>query len=433
MDVIVDFIFMTEYAIQLLAAEAVCALPLDKRKHFPVRFAAFAVLAIVIFRLLRFAEDSLALIGASRVALAGWAYLIAFVLTVFGMKFCYKNSLWSLLFCASAAQAMQHTAHRVRDLLLNLLPLAKTKLNYIWLAIVVCVAVYAIFYFMFLRNLKHRKFPNLNNKKMTLTITACIGISFFIGVHGRFETAVNYIIFDVAMILACFFILCYQFGFLGDSYRQAELEAMRLMLREAQTQFDAKSESIDLINGKCHDIKKLIREYGAKIRMDENSLREITDAVNIYDSTADTGNKTLDIIITDKTLYCERNNIQLGCMVKGDNLAFMKPMDTYSLFGNILDNAIEAVRKLDDANKAIIGLSVNVKDDLLFIHCENFYRDTLEFADALPRTTKDDSDNHGYGLKSVRYVVEKYGGIMNILPQDGVFNVNIVIPVRSAD
>ena len=50
-------------------------------------------------------------------------------------------------------------------------------------------------------------------------------------------------------------------------------------------------------------------------------------------------------------------------------------------------------------------------------------------ADGIPRTSKDDEFYHGYGVKSIRMVVEEYDGNMALLPQNGIFNLNITIPV----
>jgi sensor histidine kinase regulating citrate/malate metabolism len=137
----------------------------------------------------------------------------------------------------------------------------------------------------------------------------------------------------------------------------------------------------------------------------------------------------LDVILTDKSISCEKNHIRFGYMIDGEPLAFMSSMDLASLFGNVIDNAMEAVLKLDDLEKAVINLTIRTFNGVVFIHCENYYAGELHMVDGLPVTTKKEHNYHGYGIKSVQFVVDKYDGVMTIVPEDQVFNVNITIPI----
>ena len=59
----------------------------------------------------------------------------------------------------------------------------------------------------------------------------------------------------------------------------------------------------------------------------------------------------------------------------------------------------------------------------------NCYEGELRFKDTLPLTTKKDSESHGYGMKSVKLLCEKYGGELSVSTDKNVFNVNIVFPL----
>ena len=76
-----------------------------------------------------------------------------------------------------------------------------------------------------------------------------------------------------------------------------------------------------------------------------------------------------------------------------------------------------------------MSLTVKTVGNLLSIHLDNTFSGTLNLEDGLPATTKADRESHGYGLKSIRMTVEKYGGRMNVSAQHGLFNLNIVIPI----
>lgn len=429
---IIMILFSEEYMCQLLAAEAIAVLYLERRRLFALRAAGAAVLCLGVYIFLADIKDPFPGEILNQL-LAGWKYFIPFLVTIVMIRFCFRESMWSILFCCSAAQAMQHLAHRVRNIIMILLHIDQTEQNYVLMALVVFVPIYVLLYFIFFRKLRDKKFPNINNKNLIFTVTACVVLCLFIGVYGYFDTVLNYVIFDLAMILVCFFILCYQFSFLDNTYKQIEYENMCVTLQEMKKQYEMTKENIDIINIKCHDIKKQIRILGEREQISPDSLHEITNAVRIYDSTINTGNPVLDVILTDKSLYCDQNHIQFGCMIDRVDLSFMNPMDLYSLFGNILDNAVEAVKKLENEEMAVINLGIREMKGAVFIHCENYFQGELEFQDEIPVTTKPDKDYHGFGIRSIKFVVEKYGGFMTIVPERDVFNINISVPLKEAE
>ena len=108
----------------------------------------------------------------------------------------------------------------------------------------------------------------------------------------------------------------------------------------------------------------------------------------------------------------------------------MKPTDLSVLFGNALDNAIESVEKISDADKRLIHLTISREKSFLRIRVENCYEGEINFVGGLPSTAKD-ARYHGYGMKSIRSIVEKYNGSMTVKAQDGWFELRILFPVTS--
>ena len=101
----------------------------------------------------------------------------------------------------------------------------------------------------------------------------------------------------------------------------------------------------------------------------------------------------------------------------------------YALFGNILDNAIEAVMNVDDRDKRCINLHVTRKSGIIAISSDNYFQGELAFtADGLPKTTKAADGNHGFGMKSIRALAESYGGMLYVTADDHIFRMSIVIP-----
>ncbi len=190
-------------------------------------------------------------------------------------------------------------------------------------------------------------------------------------------------------------------------------------------------ENIDLINMKAHDLKHFISDIRGGKYDGDSGLAEIQEAVERYEQTANTGNKALDAVLNEKMYVCHKNGIAFSTMVQGAELSFMRLTDISSVFGNILSNAIEYEQTVPDEEKRCIMLKVFRKDNLLCIHAENYCTENLKFKDNLPVTTKGSTDYHGFGLKSVRYVVKKYGGNLSVGLRDNMFVVDIIMPVAA--
>lgn len=116
----------------------------------------------------------------------------------------------------------------------------------------------------------------------------------------------------------------------------------------------------------------------------------------------------------------------MSCMVDGKLLEFLSSADVYALFGNLMDNAIESVMKETDTDKRIISILVAARNQGSFIHMENYCKEQVAFADGLPQTTKKDKHYHGFGVKSIRYIVDKYKGELLMHAEQERFVVDIL-------
>ena len=63
---------------------------------------------------------------------------------------------------------------------------------------------------------------------------------------------------------------------------------------------------------------------------------------------------------------------------------------------------------------------------MLFIQSDNYYAGELSFKDGLPQTTKEDSNWHGFGLRSIKLIVQKYGGELTTYVEDDIFHLSIL-------
>ena len=216
-----------------------------------------------------------------------------------------------------------------------------------------------------------------------------------------------------------------------ELYMQRELDAIQNILQNQYAQYRQSRESIEVINHKYHDLKHQIAVLRAEPDAGRRSayLDGMEEEIRDYEAQNKTGNSVLDTVLTGKSLYCARHGIELTCIADGGKLAFMDVMDICTVFGNLLDNAIEYELRIKEREKRLIRLAVHGKKDFLVIQCQNYCPETVEFRDGLPVSTKGDSVYHGYGVKSIRYAAKKYGGTMTIHNENGWFQVNIMIPM----
>lgn len=217
-----------------------------------------------------------------------------------------------------------------------------------------------------------------------------------------------------------------------DLRTRLELESVQNILHNQYIQYQQSQEAMDMINYKYHDLKHHIMALKAEENNQKKNeyLDKMEEEIRLYEAQNKTGNKVLDTLLTSKSLYCMKNNITMTCVVDGSPFDFMDVMDICSIFGNALDNAIECETKIPETEKRLIHVSAFTQKNFLIIRFENYYEGNLIFDEQLPQTTKEEAQFHGYGLKSLRYTVRKYGGEVDINTQDNWFNLKILIPLK---
>jgi len=210
-----------------------------------------------------------------------------------------------------------------------------------------------------------------------------------------------------------------------------ELNAMENLLNKQYEQYNMSQDSIDNINQKYHDLKNQIivirSEKDSEKR--EQYLEELENSIKGYETQYKTGSEVLDTILTSKLLTCIENDITVTCIADGGLLGFIPTMDLCSIFGNALDNAIESVINIEDKDKRLIKIAVYSQNDLLLIRIENYYQNSLEYFSGNFLTTKKDSHYHGYGLKSIKSIVEKHQGTVSIKTDNNWFKLIILMPM----
>lgn len=221
---------------------------------------------------------------------------------------------------------------------------------------------------------------------------------------------------------------------IAEYMAEKEKASIHAMLKSQYEQYRNYQDSMELVHIKYHDLKHQIA--GLRAENDAEKRKEWLDAMEKELEAGEllirTGNSVLDTILGAKILYARKKEIRITCVADGTLLKFMHVTDICTIFGNALDNAVESVVMLEDPKKRLIHVSVSSQRNFVFIQVSNYCEQELKRkAGQMPETTKSDKKNHGFGLKSIRYSAEKYGGSVSVDMQKNWFELKILIPKES--
>ena len=390
---------------------------------------------------LRFLLGALATIGAAfwingslgedGIAKLSYGYWLGYIMVCVAFVWiCLDISFKETIYCAICACAMQHVAY---DMVI-IYQVAGGGSSLVQIAIY--ILIYAIFYQTFARKLPKRgSFPvRKSSLAPMVTLVVLVWMLSTLEISGKpgFEAGIgNQIIFRVLDAVCCLYVLWVQIYEKEKLELQRELDGINNMWKQQKRQYEVTEEMIDNINRKCHDLKHQIRALRQMTDEEQKQeyFNEIENDIMLYDTALRTGNKALDVVLMDKGLFCKNHDIQWTCMADGEKLDFMKLEDIYAIFGNALDNAIAAVGKLQDREKRVISTKMITQNNIMVIQVRNYYNAELDFEGGLPLTTQNESQGHGFGMKSIRYTAEKYNGAISVRAEDDIFTLQILIPI----
>ncbi|RDY27610.1 GHKL domain-containing protein [Romboutsia weinsteinii] len=159
-------------------------------------------------------------------------------------------------------------------------------------------------------------------------------------------------------------------------------------------------------------------------------LKSISSKLEESESIFDTGNMILDIILNDKKTICDNSGIDLTVDINFSKCDFIDISDVCSIFSNMIDNSIEACKKInDDSIAKKIKIKGTIVNRLYVIKCENTKVNKVRYIDNLIITQKKDKFLHGIGITSIKSSVEKYDGNLDIEVSKYDFSITIYIPL----
>lgn len=437
----IEFYKSIQFVLELLVAESLFLCWLRRRSLFPVRLAVgVAVIFAVSFAIpvKEFADNAFYMSGV---------FLSIFAVTVVVGVVCFDESPLNVIFCCVAGYTTQHGTYEVYNLALNLMgangdtpmgfygtgfsptfssPILTILYFYLY------IVLYTVAFLM-----ARKQSANLRNKITNISLFVAAVLLVLVDVLLNALVVYNIaadgnglylVVVGVYNIICCVIGLYLQFEVVRSRELESELNIIKTLHQKEKLQYESSRETVDFINMRFHDLRHQLRHIDTKDTASaDDYVKGIDNLISLYDATVKTGNEALDVILTEKNIQCIKNGIRLSCIVDGTNLSFMKAEDIYSLFGNILDNAIDAVVGLPEEQR-VIGLNVKTVGNLLSVNEHNYCSSELKFADKLPVTTKK-GFGHGYGMRSIRYICNNYGGELSVDVRDDVFEISILFNV----
>lgn len=427
------YLNFVHFPVELLICEVVFLLKKQRREQFPIRL----LLSMILYFILAFGWMSLIdSIQTESLMPLVFLYLGYAFLTAVPIGVCFEIRGLELLFSIVGGYATQHMCFALLRIYLYLTQhsLEVDGFYRIFTQYILYILWAFVIYRLIIR--KHQdkdEFVDADHRIAVLAlvlILAAIGLSvFYSNPTDAPLNLYNCILCPAYSMLCCILVLMMEYYVLRENRMKKEHEMMEELLQIANAQQKSSKEAINIINMKCHDLKHQLKAF---TDMNESSermeyVREVQRAVSIYDAIFHTGSEPLDYVLREKSLLINEYHVAFSCMANGALISFMSSADIYALMGNAFDNALERVIREKEEERSI-SLHINQYEDMILLHMENRCSVVPDFEEELPMTDKTDKNQHGFGVRSIRYIAEKYNGTLSMKVRDGKFLLDILFP-----
>ncbi len=261
-----------------------------------------------------------------------------------------------------------------------------------------------------------------------LTIFSLLLISFLVLKEDSLSRNKSIYIIITILIMYCFFYYFY----LNSEKRNKELvtKSIHLNILENNVIFVNELQQVYEQNRRLnHDMKNHLVTIKGSI--EDNRYKEAIEYIDsLYERIisvpfVNTGNEAFNYIVNSKVAIMQEAFIEFYYNI-ADSLSFMDAIDTSSIIGNLLDNAIEAQTYV--TGKKYIYLTTIRKGNVILLEVKNsFHKESLKISNGSFLTRKKDRLNHGLGLENIRSHLYKYNGEIEVIMEDNDFIVNIML------
>ena len=261
-------------------------------------------------------------------------------------------------------------------------------------------------------------------------------IYLYMVVYCFIKGKIDYFLLEVAFIsniVFLFVILIIYFIYLNTlkeiEYQKKEI---RLLKEKSEREIEYYKE-VDRLNQQIqkihHDLKNhiLIAESVKEKDMDKEYLKSLEEYFEKYTSKINSGNNILDILLEKKCEECRNKKIEFKLNVDFSKGDFINLVDLGTIFGNIIDNAIEDCERTKDNKLKEIRLVVGEVKNFITVKISNPV-DMIKKEDGKLFSLKRNRREQGLGLICLQEVLDKYNGSYSYELKDDFFNLTIIIP-----
>lgn len=362
-------------------------------------------------------------------------FFIAFFGLIGSLMACFKVNIQAAMFLGTAGYAMQHFTYKLIQIVIGSIEKGIPSFvdnNYGIYGIYASFVIISlpIFYNMFGKKIHKNETLIIEDSRLLIISIILIICTIILNlIYESFVKVSNLTLFIVGCLfdmVCCFLTLFIEFEMLKSKEISEAYIQMKTIWESEKKQLEISKENMDYMKILAHDLKHELNESTLLISKDK--VDELNRRIAAFGNSIKTGNDILDLVIAERTLIVQKENINLSIIADGSVLSNMKQSDCYSLFMNIMDNAIDAVKELPKDQREI-SLAVRESMGMILIHEVNPFKGTLNFKDGLPQTTKGDSMYHGLGTKSIKGIVDSYSGDCEISIKDNnIYVLNILLP-----
>lgn len=215
------------------------------------------------------------------------------------------------------------------------------------------------------------------------------------------------------------------------SYLREQARQKQITIDQMNRQFAYYREKLkdeERVRSVYHDMKNhlLVLQRQIDSKETENMVKNLQSQIEMYEDYVHTGSDILDIILKEKTALAKEKQTVLSVAADLGDMNFIEPLDISTIFGNGLDNAIEASEKLSPDRRVILVKAGKLRDFFSVLIENNCVQ---EHVSTKSRAAKQDNFLHGFGLSNMRQAVEKYDGQLTTKCENGKFTLKILIPI----
>lgn len=260
------------------------------------------------------------------------------------------------------------------------------------------------------------------NRKSAFRAVSALTLAGFLGVITLSEQTVLAIPDDTLYMWTILAVVLMMSVLVFNINRQYEVEKELARLKSEQAEllerdYTAVNRAYQVNAKLFHDFHNHIgvlrqflthEKYGEAVRY----LDELQAPVRNLTAAVWTGDETADYLINSKAAAAEADGVRFQVQVEFPRRTNIRSVDLCAILGNLLDNAIEAARQVENPERRTVALTIRRIHQMLVIKVENSFSSVPVQENGELKTTKTEGGLHGWGLKSAQTAAEKYDGMV---------------------